>query len=52
MEMIKRMALAKKRRTKYLEEYERTGWTIAKLAKKHNVSPARMAQLLTKAQYD
>lgn len=49
MEMIKLVAIAKKRRTKYLNEHVRTGCTIVKLANKYNVSPARMSQILERA---
>lgn len=49
MEMKKIVSDARKRRAKLLAEYERTGWTVQKLADKHGMTRARMGQLLKKA---
>ena len=52
MEMKKIVSDAKKRRAKLLAEFERTGWTVQKLADKHGMTRARMGQLLDKARGD
>ena len=52
MEKKVEIASAKKRRAKYLAEFLRTGWTKAKMGKKHGISPERMRQLLAKAKIE
>lgn len=50
--MLVVIADAKKRREKYYDEYLRTEpklGLIAKMAKKHRISPMRMSQILARA---
>ncbi len=47
--MKERVALAKKRRAKYLDELTRRGCTITVLAEKYKLSTVRMGQLLKQA---
>jgi len=49
MEKAIEIEKAKKRRAKLLDEFNRSGWTKSKLARKHGMTPARMGQLLKKA---
>ena len=49
MEKAKEIERAKKRRAKLLAEFNRLKWTQTKFAKKHNISIARMWQLLKQA---
>ena len=48
-EMLKIKMVAKKRRAKYLAEFNRLGWTVTKFATKHGITRARMSQLIMKA---
>lgn len=48
-EMKKIKLVAQKRRARLLAEYQRSGWTVTKLAAKHGVSRARMTQILIQA---
>lgn len=48
----KRKNDGRKRRAKLLAEFNRTGWTLVKLADKHGVTRARMGQLIAQAKKD
>lgn len=49
MEMKKRVSIAKKRRAKFLAEFERRECTIQKMADKYGVTNARMWKMLKMA---
>lgn len=49
MEKKVEIAIAKKRRAKLLNEFNKLGWTKSKFALKHNISSARMCKLLNMA---
>ena len=51
-EMKSIVEAAMKRRAKYLAEFERLGWTIAKFAVKHKLTTSRMSLILKKAKED
>lgn len=50
--MKERIALAKKRRAKYLDELVRRDCTITILAEKYKMSSMRMGQLIKQARAD